>query len=158
MEKQAQLDAALIAAIKEGADIETVRTLLDDGADVNTCDAEGYSALIIATEEGYGEIAKLLIERAADIHAIDPRGERTALIFAAFWSPPDVVRCLVEHGADVNAQECYGLTALMGTARNGDIDSMKLLIEHGADVNLGHSFEGETTLMYAVQAGHLQWG
>jgi len=57
----------------------------------------------------------------------------TALMTAARrGAPPDLIRVLIEHGADVNARTTDGRTALMD-AKSPDI--ARLFIDHGAEVN-----------------------
>ena len=56
---------ALVRAAEEG-DIQYVRNLLDHGADINTRDKKGYTALIIATQYKYIVIIRLLLDRGAD--------------------------------------------------------------------------------------------
>ena len=45
------------------------------------------------------------------------------------------VKLLIEKGADVDAKDWKGRTALMGAALKGHTETVKLLIEKGADVN-----------------------
>ncbi|MBI3378678.1 MAG: ankyrin repeat domain-containing protein [Nitrospirae bacterium] len=62
------------------------------------------------------------------------------------------VRDLLEKGADVNAKDSYGVTALMGAAYEGHTEIVKTLIDRGADVNAKDSW-GMTALMYAALFG-----
>ncbi|MEW6493027.1 MAG: ankyrin repeat domain-containing protein, partial [Cyanobacteriota bacterium] len=65
------------------------------------------------------------------------------------------VKAALANGADANADNPAGITALMFAAMNGNLDIFNALLEAGADVNLD-SGEGETALMYAAVGGHLE--
>src|SRR5258706_553264 len=62
--------------------VETVRLLLDRGADVNAKDHDGWTPLIKAASGGLTELARLLLERGADMDVVD-KLERTASMYAA---------------------------------------------------------------------------
>jgi hypothetical protein len=81
--------------------MQALRFLLDNGADVKAPGPSGMGPLHFAVKES-PEIAGLLIQRKADVGARDDYGN-TALILAARAGVQDVVRLLVESGADVNA-------------------------------------------------------
>ena len=81
--------------------MQSLRFLLDKGADTRASGPSGMSPLHFAVKES-PEIAGLLIQRKADVGARDDYGN-TALILAARAGVQDVVRLLVESGADVNA-------------------------------------------------------
>ncbi len=63
------------------------------------------------------------------------------------------VKDLLEKGADVNARDKDGYTALMRACANGHTDTARLLIEKGADVK-AKSEDGKTALMAACANGH----
>ena len=56
---------------------------------------------------------------------------------------------LIKHGADVDAKDRYGMTALHWAADNGSVDIVKLLLKAGANVNVTNIY-GKTALHYAV--------
>ena len=56
------------------------------------------------------------------------------LHYAARYGLTEIVRILVENGADVNAKTIHSYTPLHGATFNGYIDVMKILLENGADV------------------------
>ena len=67
----------------------------------------------------------------------------------------NVVKLLIEVGADVNHENTKGLTAMMEASRMGNDQSVKLLIEAGADVNHRNK-KGYTALMNAVGENHVE--
>ena len=62
---------------------------------------------------------------------------------------------LIAKGADVNARNSYGWTALSHAARAGNAELVKLLLAHGADVN-SRDQTGWTPLMRAAMKGHVE--
>jgi uncharacterized protein len=63
------------------------------------------------------------------------------------------VRRLVEHGADINAKDEYGQTALMKAAHRGQVELVRLLIKNGADLNTTAKYN-LSALMLSLIAGH----
>jgi ankyrin repeat protein len=121
-----------------------MKLLLEAGADVNARNTFNATALIWAG--GDAVKSRLLIEHGADINVRTQQG-RTALVRAAKRNGnADLVRLLLEKGADVKAP---GDTTLIQAAQSGDIEIMRLLIEAGANVNCISQRFGETPLMYA---------
>src|SRR5690606_35005701 len=79
----------------------------------------------------------------------------TALISAAQSGNCELLRQLLESGADPNARGDGGETALMRAAAAGTLDAMALLIGQGADVE-AITEAGNTALMYAAARGQLE--
>ena len=77
------------------------------------------------------------------------------LIDAAYSGDIKEVKALIAAGADVNAKNNYGFTALMEAALMGHTEIAKALIAAGADVN-AKSNRGETALMDAASMGHTE--
>ena len=113
----AEHTALHLAAIHGRSDV--VRTLLDKGADVNAKTRSWRTAL--------GEGKELLIMLDNDEH--------TALHVAAIYGKSDVVRTLLDKGADVNAKTRSWRTALHEAAIHGKSDVVRILLDKGADVN-----------------------
>jgi len=65
----------------------------------------------------------------------------------------DIVKALIEAGADINVRNNYGNTALMLSSWYGSIDIVKTLIEAGADIN-EHDNDGDTALILSSCNGH----
>ena len=96
-----------------------------------------------------GEMSRLeaALERGLDPKARDTRGN-TPLIHAARYGDARCVRLLIERGAEVNATNAMGASALMGGA--SDYEKVKLLLKNGADPNI-RSALGNTALMLAAR-------
>lgn len=156
-----ETDHRLIDAVKSG-NREAVRTLLKNRALVNTPEPDGTTALAWAVRADDLPMAQSLLGAGANAKAPNRYGVtplelaatngnaamiatllkagadavQTTLITAARTGNPDVVRILLDHGANANAREdSYGETALMWAASENHPAAARLLIEHGADIN-----------------------
>ena len=134
-------DSLLLYALIGDVRLETIKILLDNGADVNFKDKIDYTPLIYAITEADEidverlEIIRLLIERGADVNARDKDGD-TVLLLAVYDNKIDAVKLLLEKGADVYIGNERGKTVLMIATEKGYLDIIKLLLEKGADVNI----------------------
>ncbi len=89
--------SALILAANLGL-TETVRILIQYGADVNMYDIHGYSALVEAVWRDHLDTVMVLLEGGADINLIPYNGE-AALLYACSVA---MTRLLIDHGADIS--------------------------------------------------------
>jgi ankyrin repeat protein len=116
------------------------------------------SALITAIQEGRLSDAIKLITNRADVNAHNADGT-TALMQAAEGSPympnnAQAVSMLLDKGAEVDAQDNRGHTALFRAASEGKIEAMRLLLARRANPN-HQAFDGSTPLLTAVTYGRL---
>lgn len=88
-----------------------VKVLLEKGAQVNTRDKFGKTALMEAAFSENAGIVKALLAKGANVNARDRFG-KTALMVAAFSGSVEIVRALVAKGADVGVRDSFGRTAL----------------------------------------------
>jgi len=169
--------ALIIAASQFGSSI-VVKLLLDRGANASSVTANRTTALRLAAGVGDAEVMRLLIERGANLKAdaaaaltqalllkcracadmviehVDRRALSDALVTMARWGDRDAVRLLLDRGADVNARDGDGRTALMLACYSDTypIEVVRLLIERGADVNARTPSE-ETAASFAAARG-----
>jgi ankyrin repeat protein len=195
--------------------VKIVQLLVNAGANPNSCDFIGRTALMLATEKGYLEIARILICKGAEVNAIEDctlgilpdlyKGMenniaaqsqlKTALIFATENGHTEVVSELLEAGADVTIadrknrlpiniaiQEGYteiiqllqnagaktvvgsiesSPAALLGAAKQGNLDILKSALQAGIDPNTSEleatrNPRHKTALMFAADRGHLK--
>jgi ankyrin repeat protein len=154
-------NTVLIAAAA-GNDIETIRMIIDAGVDVNAANALGLTPLILsAGNNGNLRAVKLLLARGARVNAVSvapfmypglaPKagtpqfGSITALGMAASFGPPELVKALLDAGADVNVKDVRDMTPLMlavGTDHQ-DPAIIRMLLERGAKLE-PKSVLGET--------------
>jgi ankyrin repeat protein len=128
--------------------VETVRFLIDSGADINAKNDLGATALLWAARDP--DKARLLIEHGADVNVQSKQG-RTPLMLAALRDGgSDIVALMLAKGAKVNAADGVGDTALLLAAEIGNIETMRLLIAKGADVHAINRY-GDSTLFAAAR-------
>lgn len=94
----------------------------------------------------------LMLQHGASLSARDSSYQRTPLLEAAARGAATVVQCLIQLGADVNAQDARGCTALMLAAMNGHPAAVGVLLRWGAQRDLVNE-RGNTALSYAAQDG-----
>jgi ankyrin repeat protein len=73
---------------------------------------------------------------------------------AAMAKDRETVKTLLKNGADVNAAQGDGMTALHWAARNGDVELAQMLLYAGANVKATTRLGGYTALMMAADLGH----
>lgn len=149
------LNSAIVKAVEKGY-LEIVKILLEKGVDVNllTDDDVDATLLYIAMDQGKSEMVELLIERGAVVDKLSFEyitGERvsiTPLLRAVSkliygWVPAqtlfhyhDIIKILLEKGANVNFKRYDGATPLYIAVIGGYFETVKLLLENGANVDL----------------------
>ena len=124
--------------------LDTVKLLLDRGADINHQNMYGWTPLMHASRYSNTDSSintvKLLLDRGANINIQNSSG-RTALMFATgesnHDSSLDTAKLLLNEGADVNIQDNIGNTALIYASKlsnkQSSIETVSLLLEYGAD-------------------------
>ena len=149
------LNSAIVKAVENGY-LEIVKILLEKGANVNllTNDDVDATLLYIAMDQGTSEMVELLLENGAVVdelsfeYIMGNRVSITPLLRAVTklihgWVPAqtlfhyhDIIKILLEKGANVNFQRYDGATPLYIAVIGGYFETVKLLLENGADVDL----------------------
>jgi ankyrin repeat protein len=100
----------LILAASNGH-TSVVEFLFSKGADINARDSDGQTALMYASKRSFNETAAFLLKNGAEVNVQSKKKGITALILAAGWGNVELVRMLLEHGADPNLTDFFGRTA-----------------------------------------------
>jgi mono/diheme cytochrome c family protein len=135
--------------------VEIIRQWIDEGADWPDAAAGGVTAvrsetdtiaLVAAIRANDAAVVDRLVQRGSPAVAGRDADGATALMAAAFYGDTALVRRIAAAGADVDARDGAGGTALIRAA--GDVETLRLLLDAGADVN-ARSDEGRTALTIA---------
>lgn len=140
-----------VADAARAGDLEVVRQLLRDGADVNAAQGDGMSALHWAAERGDAAMIGVLVTAGAELQAATRIGEYTPLHLAARNGHPEAVQALVDAGADVMARtDPSGSTPLHLAALSGIRGVIDALVAAGADPNAVEAEWSQTPLIFAA--------
>src|SRR5262245_13081962 len=124
--------ALMAATLFAGSDC--VKLLLDRHANPNAATGRGATALMWAMPDL--EKARLLVAHGAEVNARSNNLGRTPFLIAAGMpGTVELLRFLLDKGADLRAKDRNGETAFGHAARTADIDVVRFLVERGFDVN-----------------------
>lgn len=131
--------------------VDTMRALLALGANVRIANDKGSSPLYWAVRYGYTDMTRLLIDEGkANVSHRRLLGLMEPIVLAAALGRTDILRQLLEAGANVHTRITRGLTALHHAAVEGHAECARLLLQHGANVNAVDSARN-TPLLHAVR-------
>jgi cytohesin len=152
---------ALCVAAKYGH-AEIVKILLEDGAEPDTADFAGNSALGVAAGHSalfcaikHPDALTILFGAIADgSNPRDSHREFTLLHSAADHGAVESARLILARGIPVDSRDAYGNTPLHNAAEWGHLDMVKLLLDQNADPRAVNDW-GSTALSFAL--GELEW-
>ena len=129
-------------------DLDRVIQLTENGASIDTFDANGWSPLHIAATRANGDVLRYLFCQFPDIEI---RGKQmnqdTPLSFAALNGQADSIESLVEFGANIHARNNCNYTPIMIAANEGHNVVVQTLVEFGANPNDEAGFSGSALLL-----------
>ncbi len=135
----------LICAVQNNDLENTQKLVLRKDEDVNHRNCNGYTALMVAAENGNLEIARFLLTQKANVNA----QTHATIVKNHFVKELEESQLRSKKPAHT-----IGMSALMLAAKKGHLDMVKLLLKHNANANLSNT-SGKTALMFAVKYGHL---
>jgi ankyrin repeat protein len=145
---------APLAEAAERRQSAVVRTLLEQGADVNAAQPDGMTPLHWAVYHDDLATTKLLLAAGASATAENRYGV-APLSLACMNGNADIVERLLDAGAEANTTLAGGETALMTASRAGRAGAVNVLLARGAKVNAKER-KGQTALMWAAAEGHVE--
>jgi len=143
--------------------VELIKSLLDAKVEpskevkalLKVRDSSGNTLLLSAFISNKKSLAHALLLLGSDVHAANYDEGTTALHYAVSYGCVEIVRDLIEAGADVNAKKNNGDTALSIAVLRNRVDIVPMLIEAGVDVNVKYS-EGTTVLHWAAEFNNVK--
>ncbi|XP_063924177.1 uncharacterized protein LOC135138192 isoform X2 [Zophobas morio] len=138
------------AASEENQNEELIRLLVNRSVDVNAQDIDGITPLQVACQKCNYVVTKSLLENGANAKVVD-MDYRNALHYALSTEKPneDIIHLLTQNGADVNAKDNDGTTAVHLACRAGNLNILNLLLQNRGELRLLDN-DGENVLHYAA--------
>lgn len=135
--------------------LETARKLVgSDRTLVNAFAADGFYPLGLAAFFGHRGIVEFFLKNGADVSLVARNAQQvTALHAGASRGDAEIVKMLLEAGADVNARQHGGFVPLHSAAANGNAPVVELLLLHGALAD-AKTDGGKTPADLATERGH----
>lgn len=162
-----------IALACENGSAAIVARLIEAGVDANSAGPLGETALHTCARTGNPAAVKVLLASGAAVDPVEAWRGQTPLMWAAAEGHTDVMKLLIEAGADVNARSRIihwerqrtdeprdkwlppgGLTPLLIAAREGRTESARVLLDARADINIVDP-DRHSALILALINGHL---
>jgi ankyrin repeat protein len=136
-------------------DLRRVRQLIEkDPSSVDAYAPDGFPPLGLAAYMGRAAVVEYLLSKGADVNQLGRNpGRFTALTGAVAAGHREVVKRLLEAGADPNYWYQGGLTPVLEAAAGGSLPILELLVAHGGDVT-PETEQGKTAVSLAVEHEH----
>ncbi|XP_075731180.1 KN motif and ankyrin repeat domain-containing protein 2 kank isoform X1 [Rhipicephalus microplus] len=151
-------NTAIHYAVSHG-NFDVVSILLDSKVcDVSKQNKAGYTCImLVSLAEIKNDTHRLVVQRLfqlGDVNTKAMQNGQTALMLAASHGRLEMIKLLLDAGAEPNVQDNDGSTALMCAAEHGYIEIVRVLLAHpDTEVCLADN-DGSTALTIAMEAGH----
>ncbi len=136
-------------------DVARVKELVEKDASLaKGFSPDGFPILALAAVFGQFEVTKYLHAKGGDVNAAATNGSGyNALTGAVTSGHTEIVKWLLENGADPNYRYANNYSPLLNAAANGHLEILQLLIAHGADLH-AKTNDGKTALAFAEERKH----
>lgn len=149
-ESIASLTARFLAAAAQD-DAVAVQEMLAQGVDIESRDANGRSALLLATHHNAINVARVLIDAGANVNAMDNITD-SPFLYAGAEGRLEILQMTLSQGADLTSVNRYGGTALIPAAHHGHVETVRELLKTQIDIDHVNNL-GWTALLEAIILG-----
>jgi ankyrin repeat protein len=132
-----------------------IKVLLRHNTDINTLDKRNISALMEVVALGDLDAARILLKNRANPDGDEQVRDSRPLLLAAHQGMTEMVRLLLDEGADLEIEDQMGLTALHWASREDRLETVQFLLSRGAEIDKT-GLDEATPLYSAVSRGALQ--
>ena len=127
----------LILTVTENGDKELMVLFLKQDISIMSTDGLGNTILLVALKNGHWECAEHIVQIAPTLVTISNENKEGAVRFAARKGKMDMIRLLVENGADPDEEDRYGNTPLLYAIRYDHKETVEYLVKD-LHCDLGH--------------------
>jgi len=128
--------------------LETLKQLILNGADVNYQNELGWCALLEAICFGNSETVSYLVSIGAKIKVRDIKGRNT-LFWAIYNEDISMIKTLISFGIDLNEDVYPQLPALHFATYKNNISILDILLKNGVDIDQECSYTNSSAMIYA---------
>src|SRR6185503_11632149 len=136
--------SAVSIAAREGRS-ENFKELIDAGATVDLSQEDLNDALLLSARNCDTSTLKFLLKLGAKANTKDE--DTTALMLAAEYGTPEMIKALIDKGADIDAVDDNGWTAMMHA---DEAENVRVLLNAGANPAIKNN-DGDTALAMAIR-------
>lgn len=130
-EINATVESGIFAAI-DSHDRQLLKKEIISGADLSQTDKDGNNPLICAVSGGDLTIVKMLVTAGADVNCIEPTFKYSPLLLlTGVNANAEIAKFLIEHGADVNAEDVTGRSVIQHALEDSNRELVALLLQKG---------------------------
>jgi ankyrin repeat protein len=142
-----------VIAIKH-RNIQFFDMLLNYGADPNSADNNGTTALMISCCNEYEDFVEKLLNKGADPY-YETNLKMTALLCSCSSGNVNIVKKLLDNGVDPNTKNIDSITPLMVASNKNYTEIIKILLDYGADYSI-KNIRGSTALIHAMNKNNTE--
>ena len=142
-------DTCLHVVARRDHSKDVIHSMIKHGANVNAKNKFNETPLMKANKNGYIDVTKELLNAGADHKLLDGFGDTWIHRAIDGGYRQELIRTMIDHGADVNAMNKHNETAFMTACKKGNVDAIKLLFSVGTNPNIKND-DGQTWIHHTV--------